>query len=130
MLNLLLAYKGPQSYDVGIKIAELVERFSDKYPVLLDIYEGYEDQSYSTVLKRIAFELYLGVPLEMDAKAMSTCKYESELGDSMAILCMKVLVSHSSELSVFKKFMTETANTAYYWHPCPELTNDPYMRMF
>jgi hypothetical protein len=62
VLNILLVYKGPQSYDAGIKIAELVERFSDKYPVLLDIYEGYEDRSYSTTLKKIAFELYLGVP--------------------------------------------------------------------
>jgi hypothetical protein len=48
----------------------------------------------------------------------------------MAILCMKVMTSHSSELCVFKKHLIETNNTFTYWHPCPELTNEPYLRMF
>ena len=54
-LNLLLAYKGPQSFEVGEKIAQIVGSLCEKYPVLRDIYEGYDDQSYSTVLKKIPF---------------------------------------------------------------------------
>ena len=37
-LNLLLAYKGPQAFEVGVKIAQIVESLCDKYPVLRDIY--------------------------------------------------------------------------------------------
>jgi len=73
-LNILLAYRGKHSFDVGIKIAQLVERFSDKYPMLMDIYENYPDHSYSTLLKKIPFELQLGIPLEIDEKAMAKCK--------------------------------------------------------
>jgi hypothetical protein len=37
-LNLLLAYKGPQAFQAGVKIAQIVESLSDKYPILRDIY--------------------------------------------------------------------------------------------
>lgn len=40
-LAILLAYKGVQSFEAGIKLAEIVKRFSDKYPHLLDIYDRY-----------------------------------------------------------------------------------------
>jgi len=63
ILNILIAYKGRQSYEVGVKIAQLVDRFCDKYPILRDLYVGYEDQSYSTLLKKIPFELQLGIPV-------------------------------------------------------------------
>ena len=65
VLCLLLAYKGTKSFSVGMKIAELVHRFDDKYPILRDIYEDYEDASYSTILKKIAFELELGIPFRL-----------------------------------------------------------------
>jgi len=61
ILRVLIAYKGPQSYSVGILISELIERYCDKHPILLNIYENYEDDSYSTILKCIPFELRLGV---------------------------------------------------------------------
>lgn len=76
-LNLLLAYKGPKSFDVGVKIAEIVDSLSDKYPILRDIYEGYEDQSYSTILKKIPFELQLGVPFDIDEQTLEQCKIDS-----------------------------------------------------
>jgi hypothetical protein len=37
-----MAYKGNYSFAVGEAIAELVEKFANKYPVLLSIYDGYE----------------------------------------------------------------------------------------
>lgn len=63
ILSILLAYRGEYSFEVGVKIAQLVERFSDKYPILRDIYLNYKDDSYSTILKKIPFELHLGIPL-------------------------------------------------------------------
>ena len=63
ILSILLAYRGEFSFEVGVKIAQLVERFSDKYPILRDIYLNYKDDSYSTILKKIPFELHLGIPL-------------------------------------------------------------------
>ena len=43
ILQILLAYKGPQSYEVGIKIAQIVDKLCEKYPKLRDIYVGYAD---------------------------------------------------------------------------------------
>jgi hypothetical protein len=37
-LVILLAYKGPSSFEVGIKIGELTLKFEDKYKVLYDIF--------------------------------------------------------------------------------------------
>lgn len=48
----------------------------------------------------------------------------------MAILCMKALLSYSSELKMFKEYLVKKKNTYVYWHPCAELKNDPYLRMF
>lgn len=42
-LNLLLAYKGPQSFKVGQKIAEIVEGLEQKYTHMRDIYVNYND---------------------------------------------------------------------------------------
>ena len=54
-LQILLCYKGPQSFEVGIKIAQIVDKLSEKYPNLRDIYLNYEDKSFSTILKKISF---------------------------------------------------------------------------
>lgn len=48
----------------------------------------------------------------------------------MAILCLKALLEYSSQLSLFKKLLARRMNTFIYWHPCPELKDDPYLRMF
>jgi hypothetical protein len=64
-LVILLAYKGPSSFEVGIKIGELTLKFEDKYKVLYDIFEGNVDNCYSTIIKRIAFELVVGVPVQI-----------------------------------------------------------------
>lgn len=77
ILSILLAYRGECSFEVGVKIAQLVERFSDKYPILRDIYLNYKDDSYSTILKKIPFELHLGIPLEVSEQALAKCKQES-----------------------------------------------------
>jgi hypothetical protein len=87
---------------VGSKIAQLVERFSDKYPILRDIYVDYDDQSYSTILKKIPFELQLGIHLEVDEKILIRCKEDSESNDKIAILCMQALLSYSSQLKLFR----------------------------
>ena len=50
-----MAYKGPHSFEAGIKIAQIVEKLCEKYPNLRDIYVNYEDKSYSTILKKIPF---------------------------------------------------------------------------
>jgi hypothetical protein len=55
MLSLLLSYRGQHSFQVGVKIAQLADRFSHKYPLLRDIYANYLDDSYSTILKKIPF---------------------------------------------------------------------------
>jgi hypothetical protein len=130
ILNILLAYKGEYSFEVGTKIAQLVDRFSDKYPILRDIYVDYKDDSYSTILKKIPFELQLGIPLEVDEKVLGRCKEDSERNDKIAILCMKALLSHSSQLKLFREYLMVKMNTYVYWHPCAELKNDPYLRMF
>lgn len=88
MLSLLLAYRGYHSFSVGAKIAQLVDRFSDKYPLLRDIFINYKDKSYSTILKMIPFELYLGIPLEIDDQILQQCKVDSENDDRLAIKCM------------------------------------------
>lgn len=84
---------------MGMKIAEIVCRFGDKYPVLYDIYEDSPDQSYSTVIKKVALELVAGVPLDLDEKFMGKCMAEAELNNKMAILCMDTLLNNSSKLS-------------------------------
>lgn len=66
VLAILLAYKGALAFTVGEAIAQLVDRFADKYPILLDLYDGYEEGSYSTFLKKIAFQLHLGVAFPID----------------------------------------------------------------
>lgn len=38
VLNILLAYKGVQSFAVGEAIAKLAERYAKKYPILLRLY--------------------------------------------------------------------------------------------
>lgn len=128
-MNLLLTYKGPQSFKVGEKIAQIVDSLSEKYPVLRDIYEGYEDNSYSTILKKIPFELELGVPLNIDEGMLEQCKVDSENNDQMAILCLKALLNYSSQLTVLKKLLARK-NTFIYWHPCPELKRDSYLSMY
>jgi hypothetical protein len=62
ILHILLSYKGPQSFEAGVKIAQIVEELHHKYVALRDIYTDYEDDSYSTILKKIPFEIYVGVP--------------------------------------------------------------------
>lgn len=115
---------------MGAKIAQLTDRFSDKYPLMRDIYINYRDDSYSTILKKIPFELHLGIPLEVDDKILSKCKDDSEHGDRMALLCMQALLSYASQLKLFREFLVKKMNTYVYWHPCAELKNDPYLRMF
>jgi hypothetical protein len=130
VLYLLLAYKGSFSFEVGLRIAQIVDKLSDKYPILRDIYVEYEDTSYSTILKKIPFELCLGIPFEIDHSLFQKCKNDSEQNDPLAILCMNKLLEHSSQLSLFKKLLGENMNTFIYWHPCPELKEDRYLRMF
>lgn len=55
ILNLLLNYRGVHSFEVGTRIAALVDRFCVKYPLLRDIFVNYQDESYSTILKKIPF---------------------------------------------------------------------------
>ncbi len=43
----------------------------------MDIYENYPDRSYSTLLKKIPFELQLGIPLEIDEREMAKCKEDA-----------------------------------------------------
>jgi hypothetical protein len=130
VLSLLLSYRGEYSFQVGSKIAQLADRFSDKYPLMRDIYVNYRDDSYSTILKKIPFELHLGIPLEVDDRVLSRCKDDSERGDRMAVLCMEALLSYASQLKLFREFLVKKMNTYVYWHPCAELRNDPYLRMF
>jgi histone H3/H4 len=118
ILSLLLLYRGEQSFQVGAKIAQLVDRFSDKYPMLRDIFINYQDDSYSTILKKIPFELQLGIALEVDERILQRCKNDSERGDKMAILCMEALLSYSSQLKLFREFLMKKMNTYVYWHPC------------
>jgi hypothetical protein len=130
MLNLLLAYRGARSYEVGVKMAELVSRFEDKYPVLRDLFVSYPDESYSTVLKKISFQVYLGIPLEMDKAMFKKCKEEAESSDSMAELCLRTLVEHSSEIGFLKDYMGENMGTLMYWQPRCNSKPDPYLLMF
>ena len=46
-------------------MAQLVERFYDKYPKLRDIYVG-SPNTYSNILKKIPFEIILGIPMQME----------------------------------------------------------------
>jgi hypothetical protein len=48
----------------------------------------------------------------------------------MAILCMESLLAYASRLKIFREFLVSKMNTYVYWHPCAELKNDPYLRMF
>lgn len=77
VLALLLAYRGPKAFRVGLKIAELVEQYQEKYPILRDIYEqrplnDHEDSDYlcSELMRRVAFEVQLGVATHLDPKAV------------------------------------------------------------
>jgi hypothetical protein len=58
----------------------------------LQIYQGYEDTSYSTILKRISFELELGEPLEIDETLLEKCKEDALNNDLMAVLCLRALL--------------------------------------
>lgn len=55
IFHILMAYKGPQSFEVGVWIAQMVDHLCEKYPNVRDIYVGYDDQSFSTILKKIPF---------------------------------------------------------------------------
>ncbi len=87
-MSLLLSYRGIHSFQVGVKIAQLTDRFSDKYPLMRDVYLNYNDNSYSTILKKIPFELHLGIPLDVEDNILSKCKDDAEHGDHIAVLCM------------------------------------------
>lgn len=41
ILHILLSYKGPQSFEAGVKIAQIVEELHHKYVALRDIYTDY-----------------------------------------------------------------------------------------
>lgn len=71
---LLLSYRGEYSYDVGVKLADIIERFEIKYPALRDIFVGYEDDSYSTLLKKIPIELKLGIVMQIDDILLKKCQ--------------------------------------------------------
>ena len=69
-LQILLSYKGAHAFEVGIKIAQIVEKLCEKYPNLRDIYLNYEDKSYSTILKKIPFQMFVGVPFEISKELL------------------------------------------------------------
>lgn len=69
-MHILLAYKGPQAFEAGVKIAQIVDELRHKYPMLNDIYVDYDDESYSTVLKKIPFEIYVGVAFQIDEQLL------------------------------------------------------------
>lgn len=81
-------------------------------------------------MKKIPFELYLGVPFDVSEQLLEKCKADAEANDQMAILCLKTLLQYSSQLTVFKKLLAGKMNTFIYWHPCPELKDDSYLRMY
>lgn len=130
VLNILLTYQGIQAFEVGAKIAQLVERFCDKYPILRDIYVSHQDDSYAGVLKKIPFELYLGIPVVLSPAWLAKCRKDSEHSHLMAKLCMRALLIYSGQLRLFKEYLHRNLNTCIYWQPCPELAEDPYLRMF
>lgn len=129
VLNILVAYKGPQAYAVGLKLAELVELYSRKYPVLLQIFRDYPDRSYSTILKLVAFELKLGVVFKLEAAIVAKCAREALSNDTMAVLCMRALLTHSGQLSTLQQLVRQSQKTLF-WHPCPQLIEDPYLALF
>ncbi len=71
---LLLSYRGEYSYEVGVKLADIIERFEVKYPTLRDIFVDYEDNSYSTLLKKIPIELKLGIVMRIDDILIEKCQ--------------------------------------------------------
>jgi len=114
---------------MGVKIAQIVNKLSRKYPHLNDIYVKYEDESYSTILKKIAFELHVGIPFQINKATLERIREESDKNDQMATLCLQKLLEHSSQLLYFKELLAEE-NTFIYWHPCADLEDDPFLRMY
>ena len=90
ILPFLLSYAGELSFSVGLKIGSITNTFSYKYPTLVDIFNRDEKELseriykkleqgelvriYSTVLKRIAFELTAGVPVVLSKEFLTRCK--------------------------------------------------------
>lgn len=129
VLSILLAYRGRYSFEVGLKIALLVQRFESKYPSLRDIFHNYQDHTYSTFLKMIPFELILGIPLDISSSFYRQCKADSEQ-DTLAREVVERLHSYSSELVMFREVLEKELRVLIYWHPCETLRQDPYLNMF
>jgi hypothetical protein len=127
VLAILLAYKGSLAFTVGEAIAELVDRFADKYPVLLDLYDGYEEGSYSTFLKKIAFQLRLGVPFAIEDHFLTKLQRDSNANEPLAAICMRTLLAHAGSLPQLRELIFRRNGTVMYWMPCAELKQDPYL---
>lgn len=61
---------------------------------------------------------------------MEKCKSDAEGNDPMAVLCLRALLEYAGQLSLFRGWLAKRMGTYVYWHPCPELKEDPYLRMF
>jgi hypothetical protein len=104
-----------------------VDRFADRYPILLDIYEGYEEGSYSTFLKKIAFQLRLGVSFTIDEQFLSKLQEDSNANEPLAAICLRTLLAYSSKLPQVRELIFRKKGTCVYWMPCTELKHDPYL---
>lgn len=84
ILAYLWAYEGCSCFKVGLKIAELISRFSEKYSILfkfegrdkkeikkLDMFE--RDTLYATTIKRIGVEFAIGLPADINDQLLELC---------------------------------------------------------
>jgi hypothetical protein len=104
-----------------------VDRFADKYSILLDMYNGYEEGSYSTFLKKIAFQLRLGVPFSINEHFLSKLQEDSNANEPLAAICLRTLLAYSSRLPQVRELIFKKKGTCVYWMPCAELKQDPYL---
>ena len=85
ILSYLWSYEGTLCFKVGLKIAELLRKFVEKYPLLyrfdgkdkkdlrkLDMFE--RDSLYATMIKRIAIEFSIGLPVDISQELIELCE--------------------------------------------------------
>lgn len=72
----------------------------------------------------------MGVPFYIDQQLLEKCREDADKNDPLAILCLKKLMEHTSQLRIFKELLESNLSTFIYWHPCPELKGDRFLSMF
>lgn len=71
ILLYLCGYEGPQAWDVGLKLGELILQWRKKYPKIMTVFNIPED-TYCQRIKKLAMSTQLGIPIPISTLTLNS----------------------------------------------------------